>query len=323
MSDTSQGSGWWQASDGKWYAPELHPNYVPEPLVTTVATPPPTPPLSVPTLPLAESPTGNATPNFLPFTSGGTPNRDPATGHKGTPVYRRWWFWVVGAVALILVIAVAASAGSKKTTSASNSSTTVVPTATTPSTGSPTTTPQAAAPSSSGRQVEGTLATLGAGTFTGGKDVAVGLYDVTAPSGQSGNFRVTGTDRYNEILGTDGAGSGVPVVRTKISHGDRIQISGLSNVTFTPVTTPFVTTHATVNLYAGTWVVGQDIGVGRYVATPGAGQSGNFIVSGSNGYNEILGGDSSLGGVPSVTVTISKGDVIDISGLSQVTMTAQ
>jgi len=25
MSDTSQGPGWWQASDGKWYAPELHP----------------------------------------------------------------------------------------------------------------------------------------------------------------------------------------------------------------------------------------------------------------------------------------------------------
>jgi hypothetical protein len=25
MSDTSQGPGWWQASDGKWYSPELHP----------------------------------------------------------------------------------------------------------------------------------------------------------------------------------------------------------------------------------------------------------------------------------------------------------
>ncbi|MGA8371148.1 MAG: DUF4190 domain-containing protein [Acidimicrobiales bacterium] len=28
MSETQQGAGWWQASDGKWYAPELHPNYV-------------------------------------------------------------------------------------------------------------------------------------------------------------------------------------------------------------------------------------------------------------------------------------------------------
>jgi TM2 domain-containing membrane protein YozV len=27
MSDTSQGQSWWQASDGKWYAPDLHPDY--------------------------------------------------------------------------------------------------------------------------------------------------------------------------------------------------------------------------------------------------------------------------------------------------------
>jgi TM2 domain-containing membrane protein YozV len=27
MSEMSQGPGWWQASDGKWYAPELHPDH--------------------------------------------------------------------------------------------------------------------------------------------------------------------------------------------------------------------------------------------------------------------------------------------------------
>ena len=27
MSDTSQGAGWWQASDKKWYPPEAHPDY--------------------------------------------------------------------------------------------------------------------------------------------------------------------------------------------------------------------------------------------------------------------------------------------------------
>ena len=37
MSDVSHGPGWWQASDGKWYQPESHPNYVPPP------TPPPAP----------------------------------------------------------------------------------------------------------------------------------------------------------------------------------------------------------------------------------------------------------------------------------------
>ena len=29
MSDTSQGPGWWQASDGKWYPPEQAPGYQP------------------------------------------------------------------------------------------------------------------------------------------------------------------------------------------------------------------------------------------------------------------------------------------------------
>jgi hypothetical protein len=31
MSDVSQGPGWWLASDGRWYAPEQHPNYRPPP----------------------------------------------------------------------------------------------------------------------------------------------------------------------------------------------------------------------------------------------------------------------------------------------------
>jgi hypothetical protein len=29
MSDTSQGPDWWLATDGRWYPPERHPNYVP------------------------------------------------------------------------------------------------------------------------------------------------------------------------------------------------------------------------------------------------------------------------------------------------------
>lgn len=55
-SNVSAGPGWWVASDGKWYAPELHPDYV---------APPPPPPapqsspvfLTIPTAPLVE-PTG-------------------------------------------------------------------------------------------------------------------------------------------------------------------------------------------------------------------------------------------------------------------------
>jgi hypothetical protein len=172
------------------------------------------------------------------------------------------------------------------------------------------------------RKVTGTATTLGAGSFSGGKDVAVGLYDVTGGAGQSGNFIVSGTDSYDEILGSAGAAGGVPKVRAQISTGDQIQISGLSTVVFTPLTAPFVTTHTTTNLYAGTFIVGQDVGSGRYVATPAAGQSGNFIVSGTDSYDEILGSAGAAGGVPSLSVTLSDGDIISISGLSQVTLTA-
>ena len=47
------------------------------------------------------------------------------------------------------------------------------------------------------------------------------------------------------------------------------------------------------------------------------------MVTGNDSYNEILGGDSSLGGVQSVSISLSNGDIVEISGLRQVTMTAQ
>ncbi len=167
------------------------------------------------------------------------------------------------------------------------------------------------------RKVKGKATTLGAGTFTGGKDVVVGLYDVTPSPGQSGNFIVNDGSSYNEILGTESGG--VSKVRVKISKGDKIQISGLSIVSFTPVKTPFVTSHKKTKLYAGTFVVGEDVGQGRYKVTPGPGQSGNFIVNDGLSYNEILG--SSAGGVSSVSVDLQNGDKISISGLGVVTFT--
>ncbi len=209
---------------------------------------------------------------------------------------------VVGIGTLVLV-AVALTACSSKnasttTTTAAAAASTTAPRVATTTHPAPTTTAPA------GRKVQGTATTLGAGTFKGGTDVPVGLYDVTTAAGQSGNFTVGTT--YNEILGGDGSGGGVPSIRVQISSGDQIQISSLSTVVFTPVTTPYVTAHATINLGAGTWVVGKDIGSGRYVATPGAGQSGNFTVGTTT--NEILGTDTSTGDVPSVAVTLNNGE---------------
>ncbi len=52
MSDTSQGPGWWQASDGRWYPPEHHPGYQ-VPVPPPFGAPSPYPPVSVLTAPPA------------------------------------------------------------------------------------------------------------------------------------------------------------------------------------------------------------------------------------------------------------------------------
>lgn len=63
MSNVSQGVGWWQASDGKWYAPEQHPDYRP-PAPNPPAPPPPAaaaPPPPNPPAPPAPNPPAAAT----------------------------------------------------------------------------------------------------------------------------------------------------------------------------------------------------------------------------------------------------------------------
>lgn len=40
MSDFQAGPGWWQASDGRWYAPEQHPDHQPVPQPVAVLSPP-------------------------------------------------------------------------------------------------------------------------------------------------------------------------------------------------------------------------------------------------------------------------------------------
>lgn len=125
-----------------------------------------------------------------------------------------------------------------------------------------------------------------------------------------------GADLYDEILGGDSIDGGVPEVRAQISSGDHIEVSGLSQVTFTRVSTPLVRTHTSVSLYAGTWVVGKNLGPGRY-ATPGAGLSGKFIITNED-VDEILGGSSDDGGVASETFSVKNGDTIEIGSLSQV-----
>jgi hypothetical protein len=104
MSDASQGPGWWQASDGKWYAPELHPDYRPPTVPTAPAPPPtPTPPIAAPpTAPFPAGPTvpPPAAPPVGPSVGPATFPESPSPGRGGNAR------WIAIAVVVLIVVAV-------------------------------------------------------------------------------------------------------------------------------------------------------------------------------------------------------------------------
>lgn len=102
MSDTSQGHGWWQASDGRWYPPEAHPNYRAQPFQpptlpqVQVAPPQPSQPIAYPAYPAAM-----------------TATTKPRKSRK------RWWILGAGAAIVALVAISAASPNTDDTSAAS------------------------------------------------------------------------------------------------------------------------------------------------------------------------------------------------------------
>lgn len=172
------------------------------------------------------------------------------------------------------------------------------------------------------RQVQGKAIDLGAGTFAVGKDIEEGSYDVTPVEGQ-GNFAIQNTQKsdlmVNEILG-DSSNMGVSKVRVKLVKDEQIQLESINKTHFEPVTAAFATEHKAAALYTGRWVVGEDVGSGRYVAAPKGG-SGNFVVynNGMPKVNEILGDN----GVKQVTINLEEGDIITVASLNEVDLTPQ
>ena len=168
------------------------------------------------------------------------------------------------------------------------------------------------------------LTTLFSGTFTVGQDIPAGRYIITG-DGQGNLFVYSnGLPIVNEILddGTGMFGLGVPSVTTDLEDGHEIEISGINNVIFTPATTEMSTVLTT-----GSWVVGLDIPVGSYDATPThSSESGNLFVYSQRGLpvvNEILAGADSdmldFGlGVERIRVNLQHGQTIEISGISSV-----
>lgn len=223
----------------------------------------------------------------------------PSDGKVKKPFYKKVWFLVV---VVILLIGVAGASGGSDSDKDSSSD----------STSQSTQESEIKEPEvKKERIVSGTAKTLGAGTFMTGSDIKPGLYDAVPGAGESGNFFTSGG--ANEILGGE---YGVPKVRILLKADEEVKISGMTQVKFTPVKVPFVTSHANAKLYTGTFIVGEDIGAGRYKAKPATGESGNFFTSG--GTNEILGGEY---GVPDVTLNLSDGEEVQISGMDSVTFT--
>lgn len=168
------------------------------------------------------------------------------------------------------------------------------------------------------RQAQGKATDLGAGTFTVGKDIPEGLYDATPADGQ-GNFIITNAKsmdlNVNSILGVAN-GIGVSKVRVKLVGNEQIKLESINKTHFEPVTSQLITDHNATSLYSGRFIVGEDIGKGRYTATS-TGGTGNFIIYNKSNVpktNEIL-GDS---GVKQVTVNLDNGDIVTISALNQV-----
>ncbi|HEX2383142.1 MAG TPA: hypothetical protein VHI95_10925 [Acidimicrobiales bacterium] len=107
MSDTSRGEGWWQASDGKWYPPEQHPDVrrptepVEEAGTPTGATPPTT--TAMP--PVSPGPPTQAFPP--PFGPPGGPPPGPPTGPPlGTTAgsNKKWIIPVAAAAAIVIAV---------------------------------------------------------------------------------------------------------------------------------------------------------------------------------------------------------------------------
>ncbi len=283
-----------------------------------------------------------------PLPGDGNPPAPRPSGQAQLPKRRRGSLILVGAVALVLGlligIAVGRSTGSGQANSAAGAApathTGVTPTTDTSgpaqaqraaatsrvaATRKPGVAPDVTKPASSGLTRSNTsarLTALGSGTFTVGQDLPAGRYVITPKAGENGNLSATTSDdplAINAILGT-ADGLGVPTYTATMTKGEVVKISGLSQVKFTPATTKLRT-----SLSAGDWEVGLDIAAGRYVATPVHGGSGNFIVYDADGLpatDEVLGQANGIG-VPNVTVSLTKGERVTISGLTSVTFTAK
>lgn len=155
----------------------------------------------------------------------------------------------------------------------------------------------------------GESTTLGAGTWTVGKDIKPGIYVLTTSAG-SGNVSSddSESDDINIILSStmDDPDSEVTNYRAILSDGQKIKIEDLQNVDF-QVDKPLGNV-GTEKYISGQYIVGKDIKPGRYEISADLG-SGNVITDDGE-VNEILYTNPEDDEMSSTTVNLTKGQVL-------------
>ena len=275
MSDSAQGPGWWQASDGKWYAPDQQ-LAAPQPTLPPPAAPQPTIPVPVP-------PPG--TPPAPP---------DPESGKK--PWWQRWWAIALGVLVVLIVLAVvfapsgdddpdattdleqadSTSITASSAPAASAASTTPATSAPSPSS-APSTTPPTTAPAISSTvpptappttpvaPTAPPLPGFGPGVVLIGTDAQPGIYRATVPSDAFGCYWERLSDlsgEFEAILANDNVTPG-DVATVELAPTDAaFNSDGCGNWTvFVPPAQPAST------FGGGTWLVNNEILPGRYQST--------------------------------------------------------
>ncbi|KYH45322.1 DUF2510 domain-containing protein [Branchiibius sp. NY16-3462-2] len=169
---------------------------------------------------------------------------------------------------------------------------------------------------------------LSAGKYVAGvKDIADGTYDVVPLGGTSGSLVVdssvddTDPPITQQRLGNDAAGS-VQKVRVDLNLDNQIVVPAGLRVAFIPHQTGEVGAHVRTVLYAGTFIVGQDIGPGKYrVTAPGqAGAIDTFTNDPATDVDAVLGDGSELTKT-SVVVQLTNDDEVDLTDMSRVIFT--
>ncbi|HEY8804955.1 MAG TPA: hypothetical protein VIM42_07635 [Clostridium sp.] len=161
--------------------------------------------------------------------------------------------------------------------------------------------------------------TLSSGDYTVGSEIGVGIYDFTFSG--TGNLTVddaNGNNITNEV-GGNADGNGITKYRSMLIQDSKVNISGMS-MNIVPATQTLAP-YAQTSIYAGYWIVGKDITAGRYTISTTE-NTGNLMISDSSGAsktNEVLG--KSQYAVPSTVVDLADGDIIQVSGLNNVSLT--